>query len=109
MEGLSGDRETDCFCERSSQITTTAITMAITTKAGMKSFFNPSVTVISLEVIGFLLGIILSDAGIPFSILSSSGCTSPALWYLFSLSFSMHLNITLLRSSGIWALNSRDL
>ena len=47
--------------------------------AGIKSLFMPKVTVISFEVMGFLLGMILSVVGIPFSIFSNSERTSPTL------------------------------
>jgi hypothetical protein len=56
-----------------------AIIRTATTMAGMKSFFRPKVTVISLEVRGFFLGISISVVGMPFSILTSSARTSPAL------------------------------
>ncbi len=55
------------------------MTSATTIRAGIKSFFRPNVTVISLEVRGFPLRISLSVEEMLFSILSSSDRTSPAL------------------------------
>ncbi|MBA7696023.1 hypothetical protein ES703_104665 [subsurface metagenome] len=60
-------------------MTTAAMMTAATTKAGIRSFFTPKVTVISLEVMGFFSGTILSVVGIPFSIAISSERTSPGL------------------------------
>ncbi len=100
-DGLSdGSREGACL-DQGCHITTAIITTATKAKAGTKSFFNPSVTVISFEVRGFLSGITLSVVGIPLSIFSSSERNSPALWYLLSFSFSKHIRIIRLRSSEI--------
>ncbi len=79
-EGLSdGAAGIVSFLGRTCHIMMPAITTTITTKAGKKSFFRPKVTVISLEVRGFLLGVSISVVGMPFSIFVSSERTSPAL------------------------------
>ncbi len=106
IDGLSNETGTVSFLGRSCQIITTAATRATTTRVGIKSFFNPKVTVISFEVRGFLSEATLSVVGRPFSMFVSSELTSPALWYLFSFSFSRHLIMTLLRSSGICLFSS---
>ncbi len=64
---------------RSCHIINPTAIRAIKTKAGMKSFFKPKVTVISFEVSGFFLGTILFVVGIPFSNLDNSESTSSAL------------------------------
>ena len=76
---------------------------AMMTTTGIAKYIQRlwTVTVISLEVAGFRLGVTISVIGMPFSMLSSSECSSPALCGLFSFSFSRHLSINRLRLSGI--------
>ena len=52
---------------------------ATTINAGMNSFLGLKVTVISFEVVGFLLGTIFSVVGIPSSNLANSERSSSAL------------------------------
>ena len=76
------------------------MTIATAAKAGMKSFFRPNVTVISLDVRDFLLGFSLSAEGKPSSMAPISAPSSSADWNLFSLSFSRHRRISRLRAGG---------
>ena len=105
-EGLSVGTGTVLSLERSFHIMSAMTTTLIKIKAGTKSFLTPSVTVISLEVNGFLPGIAFSVVGRPSSMFASSERTSLALRYLLSLSFSRHLRITQLSSSEICSLYS---
>ena len=61
------------------QIKKTTITTAIIANAGSNNFLSPKVTVISFDVMAFLLGISLSVVGIFFLIFSSSILTFFAL------------------------------
>ena len=61
------------------RLKTAMIKTVATIKAGSKILRSRKVTVISLDVMGFLLGGGLSAVGRPFSILSSSEMTSSAL------------------------------
>ena len=60
IEGLSEGMGTVFPRDQGRQITTAMIAMTIIARARIESFFSPNVTVISLEVIGFLLGTTLS-------------------------------------------------
>ena len=66
-EGLSEVGATTSFLNRICQRIITAIAKTITAIVGIRSFFIPTVTVISFDVRGFLSGIIRSVVGMPSS------------------------------------------
>ncbi len=67
-EGLSEETGNVSFLGRSLHIAIAVMTRKAMMSAGIRSFFTPTVTVISFDVMGFLV-VTFSAVGIPSSIL----------------------------------------
>src|SRR4030043_2327850 len=80
-EGLSVGGGTAFLFGMTRQRTMATTARATKTIAGTKSFFTPTVRVISFEVKAVFFGMIRAAVGIPSSIRRSSARSSAALWY----------------------------